>query len=457
MSAPPDEKTWFVSLNDKRYGPFTFEALTEAAAKGVIDGETSVWRLGWVKWHPARKVPGLIAAPAPVSDAIEDGSPAELAPAVEQPVEARQNRPATRAKTPASAAAPAVGPPPLTAPAAVSAAAPAIVRAPDPELRLVTPVVTPEVLPPSRGDVTELAAEIRPPRRSSRRTGLAVLAVLLLVGGAGWGALKVGLLNPERFLRPTRTVEPGVIAPGTAEPKVAAASPQDADAGTLPTATESANDRSVTTSGGLPISVAELPAVAALRQHDPAAYERFSQRFVAGYAPGSANDEALSLARVMLRKSLKRQLAASPGEDLIEITQVYLGYMQGLQASDPGSCVALSDEGKGAQLTNNLARTFPDLFARDLTVLTHAANQVGGGPPALTAQQARPFLENVFGRLRQQSVRLDLLSRDKLEPAEFPLYCNLVIAFYQAVLGLPQQDSVELLRYLYAAAAADQE
>src|SRR5713101_8877710 len=51
---------WFVLLNDKRHGPFTFAALTKAAKKGVITAETHIWRRDWQKWHPARQVSGLL-------------------------------------------------------------------------------------------------------------------------------------------------------------------------------------------------------------------------------------------------------------------------------------------------------------------------------------------------------------------------------------------------------------
>jgi hypothetical protein len=73
----------------------------------------------------------------------------------------------------------------------------------------------------------------------------------------------------------------------------------------------------------------------------------------------------------------------------------------------------------------------------------------------MTAEQARPYLEKVFGTLRQQSVKSELLGQGKLEPSDFQPYCALVIAFYQAVLELPRDDKVNLLRYLYAAAAVN--
>src|SRR5258708_23240704 len=60
MNTPLARQHWFVLLNGKRHGPFTFATLTQAAKKGVITAETNIWRRGWQKWHPARQVPGLL-------------------------------------------------------------------------------------------------------------------------------------------------------------------------------------------------------------------------------------------------------------------------------------------------------------------------------------------------------------------------------------------------------------
>ena len=57
--------------------------------------------------------------------------------------------------------------------------------------------------------------------------------------------------------------------------------------------------------------------------------------------------------------------------------------------------------------------------------------------------------------MRRQPVRTELQNRDRLDPSEFRPYCELVIAFYQAVLELPHDDKVDLLRHLYATAAVN--
>jgi uncharacterized protein DUF4339 len=51
---------WFVLLDGKRIGPITWKALTKAAKDGVIAAETNIWRSGWTKWYPARRVLGLL-------------------------------------------------------------------------------------------------------------------------------------------------------------------------------------------------------------------------------------------------------------------------------------------------------------------------------------------------------------------------------------------------------------
>jgi hypothetical protein len=259
--------------------------------------------------------------------------------------------------------------------------------------------------------------------RFGKRAAVGLCAILLL-----WGAGRV-LLGPE----PSRQS-------GAPQPlKSTSAAPR-------PAAVAAADD--------LPASVASLPAVMALQRNDPAAYERFKKRY-ADSAP-NRDEEVMSVARAALRKSVKHLLAISSGDVLLEITETSLAYMQALQTSNPESCVALSDESKGAKLTSNLAKELPIQFVRDMSVLERIA---GTNPHTavapMTAEEVRPYLETVFTALRRQSVRSELLGRGKLEPSDFQPYCALVIAFYQAVLELPRDDKVNLLRYLYAAAAVN--
>jgi hypothetical protein len=230
---------------------------------------------------------------------------------------------------------------------------------------------------------------------------------------------------------------------------------QSTDTKPMSASSAAANSAVVASTDTLPAMVASLPAVVALLRNDPPAFERFKKRY-ADTAQNARDDEVLSFARAALRKSVKHLLAISSGDVLLEITETSLAYMQGLQASNPESCVALSDESKGAKLTSNLAKELPVEFVGDMAVLERIA---GTNPHTavapIAAEEARPLLETVFNTLRAQSVKSELLGRTPLEPADFAPYCALVIAFYEAVLDLPRDDKINLLRYLYAAAAAN--
>lgn len=313
---------------------------------------------------------------------------------------------------------------------------------------------------PSRVSVRPKPVKEKPsgrPRRSFGRRLFISLVVILLLAAAGWGLFASGLIALVEPGRPTRTVEPKSAAvPAEQGARVQPDTPTQQGALTLPPPASGALTPPPPASGiALPDTVVTLPAVVALSRSDPAAFERFKRRF-ADAAVNAKDDEVLSVARAALRKSVKRLLANAPGDTLLEITEAYLAYMQGLQSTSPESCVALSDESKGAKLTSNLAKQFPIQFIRDMSVLERVASISPNTTVApLTADEARPFLETVFNNLRQQPVKSELLGRDKLNPTDFQPYCTLVIAFYQAVLELPRDDKVKLLRYLYASAATD--
>jgi hypothetical protein len=261
---------------------------------------------------------------------------------------------------------------------------------------------------------------------------LSVFATLLVVCAAAWAASALGLIRVE-FL------------PGSSGRAAAALQSLGGSSAVHPHATLD----------GLPDIVANMPAVIALKMADPDAFGKFVKRFTAAYHDNEPDDVILTQARTAVRKSIKHMLANATNESLLEITEVNLAYMRGLAQSNAGSCVALSDESKGAALDANLARDFPPLFDREMAVLERVISNAGTKQTAPTEAEVRPYLEAVFADLKKKPVQTQLLGRDKLSEAEYAPYCDLVIAFYEGVRALPFNDAVKLLRNLYAAAATD--
>jgi hypothetical protein len=264
---------------------------------------------------------------------------------------------------------------------------------------------------------------------------LSVLATLIVVGAAAWAASALGIIRVE-FL-----------------PKEGAFGKAAVGLQSLPGASSQVHAHA--TLDGLPDIVANMPAVIALKMVDPDAYGRFAKRFTAVYHDNEPDDVILTQARTAVRKSIKHLLANATNESLLEVTEVNLAYMRGLAPGHAGSCVALSDESKGAVLDANLARDFPPLFEREMAVLERVIDNVGTKQPAPSEAEVRPYLEAVFADLKKKPVQMQLLGRDKLTEAEYGPYCDLVIAFYEGVRSLPFGDAVKLLRNLYVAAAAE--
>ncbi len=202
--------------------------------------------------------------------------------------------------------------------------------------------------------------------------------------------------------------------------------------------------------------VASLPAVMALQRNDPAAFGRFKKRYVAYTAVNARKYDEVTLARNALRKSVKHLLAISPGDILLEITETSISYLQGLQSSNPETCVWLSDENKGARLTSDLAKDLPEPFMREMSVLERIASTNPNMAIApIGDEEAGPYFEKLINSVRRQNVKTDLQARERLDPSELAPYCALVIAFYQAVLDLPRDDKVNVLRNLYFKAAVN--
>jgi hypothetical protein len=269
---------------------------------------------------------------------------------------------------------------------------------------------------------------------------VSVIAVLAILAAAVWAAMALGIIRVE-FMPKQGQAKLGEKAPSSP-------SLQSLRGGPAPALAQEPVD-------GLPGLVANQPAIAALKTADPDAYAKFIKRFTLNYRGNEADDETLTRARSALRKSIKPLLAKASAESLLEVTEVNLAYMRALKDGNPGSCVALSDESKGAAMDSNLAREFPPLFEREMAVLQRIISNESSKDPAPSEAEVRPFLEAVFGELKKKPVQTQLLGHDKLTAAEYAPYCDLVIAFYEAVRGLPFNNAVKLLRNLYAAAAAD--
>jgi hypothetical protein len=463
MNTQSDRHNWFVLIDGQRRGPLTYDDLTRAAKEGIISADTPVWRAGWKNWHAARSVKGLAMEHAPgIESAIERQvnaqmneralNEAPLAPddtgwtdeQVRPPeVEAYhyappQHREARRPQSPPQSqdmlALRWEQQPEEDEWRRLAEQRPGQERGKAVAKAASVPARIPRKAPDLDDDVDGRDdMDYRPALRSEtadgkplaakigvflKRAAIGAGAVILLAGG-GLVLIKSGAI---------KSLQPA------AGPRVALLSSPD-----------------------LPPDVASLPAAMSLQRNDPAAFDRFRKRYADSAVNVRKDDEmTMTLARNALRKSVKHLLAISSGDVLLEITETSLTYLQGLQTTNAETCVWLSDDNKGARLTSNLAKDLPMPFIREMSALERIAStnpHMAVAP--MSDDEARPYFEKVLNALRRQNVKTDLQARERLDPSEFAPYCSLVIAFYQAVLDLPRDDKINVLRNLYAKAAVN--
>jgi hypothetical protein len=450
MNTQSDRYKWLVLIDGQRRGPLTYDDLTRAAKEGLISADTPVWRSGWKNWHPARSVKGLVAehTSAQVNERAMNEAPLapddtewtdERAPAEEvHPYAPPQHRETRRSQSqpqdmvalrwdqqqqeedkddifadewrmlaeqrPGQDRGKPVA---KTVPARVPRKAPA----PDRDIAHRDIDYRPAIRRETAGEKS-IAAQIG----AFFKRATIGLGVALLLAGGGWILIQSGAI---KSLRPTLGARVAFNGPD------------------------------------LSSDIAGLPAVMALQRNDPAAFERFKKRYIDS-AANARKDEQMTLARNALRKSVKHLLPISSGDVVLEITETSLSYLQGLQSTDPESCVWLSDDSKGARLKSNLARDLPIPYMREMSVLERIAStnpHMAIAP--MSDQDAQPYFERVRNALRRQNVKTDLQARERLDSSEFAPYCALVIAFYQAVLDLPRDDRINVLRNLYSKAAVN--
>jgi hypothetical protein len=472
MNMQSDRHTWFVLLDGQRRGPIAYDDLARAAKEGLISGDTPVWRAGWKNWHPARSVKGLV---------IERGPGMERRVAERQVIERQAHERSVHER------------PVIEAPLAPDDT-PWNEEGHTPEVEAYhyAPPQHREARRPSQQPQPHDMVALRWDQRSSEDTNDHIFA-------EEWrGVLADQRPVPDRSRAVVRASVPARIGrrPGTLDiddvtdvdyrpvqrgdaadgrPSGIAAFLKRAAIGMSAMLVLGVGGLVLVKTGALPgklpgktpamaspdlpPAVASVPAVIALQRNDPDAFERFKRRYLDSAAnPGS--DDVKTLTRNALRKSVKHLLAIAPGDVLLELTETSLAYLQGLQVSNPESCVWLSGDNKGARLTSNLARDLPGPFNREMMLLERiASTNTHIGVAAMSDEEARPFFDRVVNSdrvvstVRRQNIKSDLQTRDRLDPSEFAPYCALVIAFYQAVLDLPRDDKINVLRNLYAKAA----
>jgi hypothetical protein len=482
-----DKDGWYLLHGDKPHGPFPISAFLEAVEEGTLTKDHLVWRPGWSAWRQGAAAAELLTD-TPTEDAVAEFSevppppPLPATPAAAEastaPAENRLSRlirAARPARDNAHIEARSVAPANMDAANmdAVSAAIeqhlaansedhldPGASFEPNYFLRHWRGELN---LPTSYWINTLIAVAV---------IGSSIFALRILLQNAGsqsslvaltaWGVFCVLVLavvtwqfvglwrsasyHPERggsifWARAAQVMV--VIGASAGIITWLADSARFAVSSTL---TESATTQRVKE------SLIKVPVYATLQRVAPSKFDSLSAQ-VADEFPQNATDEAIfSAARSALAQTVRLYTPRASDEAILEMADVLIAYMNALREADPESCVAINDPSKGARLRANLLKQYPNLFDRELAadekILATGSDNAQSVP---AESQVASQLATIQTQMTQHFDRqLGLLSKPALKPSEYSTFCQIALALFEEIRGLPQKEAVDLLRYVYA-------
>jgi hypothetical protein len=199
----------------------------------------------------------------------------------------------------------------------------------------------------------------------------------------------------------------------------------------------------------------KLPLFASLKRFEPETFRELMARVADGYSQGDSEEQIVATTRGLIAKSVRRKLPYASDTDVMQAVDLRIGYMEGLKSADPESCVALEDDSKGARLKVDLAKLYPALASKELALNQALIESKMFGTHSIpNDRQVEPYLEKVANRMTTRTgLRLGLLEKAKLEPAEYGPFCEVALAFYREVRRLPIGEATALMRNIYADAS----
>jgi hypothetical protein len=182
MTATDDAKNWFVLVKGKQYGPYTYGGLVRGAARGTFDPQAGVWCVGWDEWRIARDVPGLFEQePEFVPDDQEEG--------IDSPEENDRSKSTEKVATGVPAAGRRLAESAVNAAGSHDKKEPAVKLDAVPSIDVSAPPAAPAV--PQRKSPGHRGGH----RGGARLAVYSVLALLVILFGAGWAAISLGIIR----------------------------------------------------------------------------------------------------------------------------------------------------------------------------------------------------------------------------------------------------------------------
>jgi hypothetical protein len=194
----------------------------------------------------------------------------------------------------------------------------------------------------------------------------------------------------------------------------------------------------------------ETPALAALSASEPRLFEEIAelywQGYFAGWSVGRIDDE---MRRTKVSPLISRRLPLSDDDVLIDYARLLADEYAALGARDPAVCYAFATRGGDSRTVTLMG---PELQAREVALTERVLRGKGQRPPPPAEMVATTNL-NVARALAAQfgAESANLLAEPaKVQPAQYELFCRLVVTRFRTIAALPTRQAGDLMSTLFA-------
>lgn len=194
----------------------------------------------------------------------------------------------------------------------------------------------------------------------------------------------------------------------------------------------------------------ETSALATLANSEPHLFEELAelywQGYFAGWSVGRIEDE---MRRTKISPFVSRRLPLSDDDVLIDYARLLADQYAALGARDPAACYGFATRGGDSR---TVALMGPELQAREMALTERILRGKGQRPPPPSEMTATTNI-NVARALGAQfgPENANLLAEPaKVKPAQYELFCRLVVARFRAIAALPTRQAGDLMSTLFA-------
>jgi GYF domain 2 len=195
--------------------------------------------------------------------------------------------------------------------------------------------------------------------------------------------------------------------------------------------------------------LANVPAYAAIKRHEPAEYEKLKQELVAGIQAGDSRREIAAKVRAHFQKLIPKYLKSGPDDELIAYWKTQIAEGTQLQTKSPAGCVNFffPDATKPVDVDRLVSKEAQNADLQALGALIDATTATP--IEKLTKEEAAPILTQVMRTAERNSPgSVTLVSKPETAQDKPAKLCQAELNFFGTILALPPSQAAPLLRYL---------